>query len=419
MAAIAGIRGTGDWGADERPKNFRELIMFRQPNGTAPLFALLAKAGKETVDDYDFSWWDEPITITRLQINMSGGAGSTVTTLIVDSADPGVSTPEVPWGLAKHLAPNDVLMYEPATESVSNFAATEYVRVVQVIDDNTIQVQRGFAGSTAATIADDGFLLRVGSAHADGSDAPKASSRKPVKYGNLTQIFKTTYDVTGRALVTKTRTGDVLANEKKRRTTDHSMQIELAFMFGRKSETTDDNGQVVSTTDGLRRQIPTVTSTVFTAAVTFTGATNNFLDAAYKVFDWETGAGMSRICFCGNGALIELNKIVAKDTNSEVQFGQVIKLYGMELRELILPQGTFYLRTHPLMNRHTVYTKSMFITDFSAIKYRPMKERDTKAYDDIQNKGEDAKRGYWMTDAGLSVHYAGLTQGYLGNISAT
>lgn len=416
MAAIAGIRGTGDFGADERPKNFRELIMFRQPNGTAPLFALLAKAGKETVDDYDFSWWDEPVTITRLQLNMAGGAASGVTTLTVDSGDPSTSSPDIPWGVARHLAPNDVLMYEPADEA--NWSTTEYIRVVQVISDTQIIVQRGFAGSTAATIADDGFLLRIGSAHADGSDAPKANSRKPIKYNQLTQIFKTTYDVTGRTLVTRTRTGDVLANEKKRRTTDHSMQIELGFLFGRKSESIDDNGQVVSTCDGIRRQIPTVTTTIFTGAVTFTGATNNFLDASYKVFDWDTGAGNTRICLCGNGALIELNKIIAKDSNSEVQFGEVIKLYGMELKEVRLPQGTFFIRTHPLMNRHSTYTKSMFILDFSAIKYRPMKERDTKAYDDIQNKGEDAKRGYWMTDAAPSVHYGGLTQGYLGNITS-
>ena len=25
--AIAGMRGTGDWGVDERPKNFREFIL--------------------------------------------------------------------------------------------------------------------------------------------------------------------------------------------------------------------------------------------------------------------------------------------------------------------------------------------------------------------------------------------------------
>ena len=47
MTAIAGLRGTGDWATDERPKNFREFILRRNHNGTAPLFALLAKVGKD------------------------------------------------------------------------------------------------------------------------------------------------------------------------------------------------------------------------------------------------------------------------------------------------------------------------------------------------------------------------------------
>ena len=28
--AVAGLRGTGDWAADERPKNFREMILWRK-----------------------------------------------------------------------------------------------------------------------------------------------------------------------------------------------------------------------------------------------------------------------------------------------------------------------------------------------------------------------------------------------------
>ncbi len=56
MAAVAGLRGTGDWGTDERPKNFREMILWRNPNGTAPIFALMARVQKESVNDPEFSW---------------------------------------------------------------------------------------------------------------------------------------------------------------------------------------------------------------------------------------------------------------------------------------------------------------------------------------------------------------------------
>lgn len=409
MAAVAGLRGTGDWGADERPKNFREMIMWRNPNGVTPLFALMSKVGKQSTSDYEFNWWDEPVTIIRLQVNFAAGYGAGDTLITVDTADPSTSAPELAWGNATHLTEGDILMVEPANEA--NWATTEYLKVVSVQSATQFTVLRGQLGSTAAAIADDRFLLKVGSAFGDGTSEPKATSRNPVKYTNFTQIFKTTYDITGRAVNTTIRTGDPLANEKKRRSTDHSKDIEFAMMFGRKSESIDSNGKVISTTDGLRRQIPSDTTTIFGGALTV----NSFLDAAYKVFNWESDAGNSRVMLCGNGALNIMNKTFRGDTNTEIQFMGKMKQYGMEMMEVGLPQGSLYLKTHPLMNRHATYTNAAFLVDFSALKWRPMKGRDTKFNDNIQNKGEDAQRGYWMTDAGLQVLYGGLTCGYLGN----
>lgn len=409
MAAVAGLRGTGDWGADERPKNFREMIMWRNPNGVTPLFALMSKVGKQSTSDYEFNWWDEPVTIIRLQVNFAAGYGAGDTLITVDTADPSTSAPELAWGNATHLTEGDILMVEPANEA--NWATTEYLKVVSVQSATQFTVLRGQLGSAAAAIADDRFLLKVGSAFGDGTSEPKATSRNPVKYTNFTQIFKTTYDITGRAVNTTIRTGDPLANEKKRRSTDHSKDIEFAMMFGRKSESIDSNGKVISTTDGLRRQIPSDTTTIFGGALTV----NSFLDAAYKVFNWESDAGNSRVMLCGNGALNIMNKTFRGDTNTEIQFMGKMKQYGMEMMEVGLPQGSLYLKTHPLMNRHATYTNAAFLVDFSALKWRPMKGRDTKFNDNIQNKGEDAQRGYWMTDAGLQVLFGGLTCGYLGN----
>lgn len=410
MAAVAGLRGTGDWGTDERPKNFREMIMWRQPNGGTPLFALMSKVGKSSVDDYEFNWWDEPVTIIRVQINKAGNHAAGDTVLTIDSADPAAgATIANNWGVGKHLVEGDVLMVEPANES--NWSTTEYVVVVQANSDTEIVVKRGQLGSTAATIPDDAFLLKVGTVFGDGTSEPKATSRNPIKFTNKTQIFKTTYDITGRAQQTRIRTGDPLANEKKRRSTDHSKDIEFAMMFGRQSESLDANGKVISTTDGLRRQIPSNTTTIFGGAVT----PSNFLDAVYKVFDWDTDAGDTRIGLCGNLALNIMNKMARTDTNTEISFAGTIKQYGMELREFILPQGRILLRTHPLLNQHSTYSKAMFLVDFSALKWRPFRNRDTKFYDNVQNNGEDAKRGYWMTDAGLAVMYGGLSCGYLGN----
>ena len=414
MAAVAGLRGTGDWGLDERPKNFREYIMWRNPNGSTPLLALMSKVGKESTDDPEYAWWDEPSDIIRVQT--SGALGTADTTVTVSSTDPSAASPALNWGVASHLVPGDVLMVEPAADSAT--FTPEYLSVTGVQSDTQLTVSRGALGSTPAAIPTSSFLLKIGSSFSEGTAEPQATSRNPIKYFNYTQIFKTVYDVTNTAVGTRARTGDVLKNERKRRAFDHAKDIELALMFGRKLETVGSNGKPQRTMDGIRRWIPAQNTTVFTGSVSWTGATNNFLDAVYHVFDWDTGAGDQRIALCGNGALNALVKITAKDANSRINFSEAItNQYGMALRELILPQGSLFLRTHPLLNRHALYTNSLWIIDFSALRWRYMTGRDTKTIDDIQLRGEDATRGMWITEGGLEVRYGGLTCGYLGNIA--
>ena len=64
---IPGLRGTGDWGTDERPKSFRETILWLDPNGDSPLTALMGQATSENVDDPEFSWWEEENQQARIQ----------------------------------------------------------------------------------------------------------------------------------------------------------------------------------------------------------------------------------------------------------------------------------------------------------------------------------------------------------------
>ena len=408
MTAVAGLRGTGDWATDERPKSFRELILFRNPNGTTPLHALMAQVSSESVNDPEYSWWDEPNDIWRGQVNGALGTGDT--TIVIDSADPSTSSPDNNWGLATHLVPGDILMVELGTSEDAAYS-NEHLLVKQVIDANTIVVERAFAGSSAAAISDNAFLTKLGSAFAEGTGEAQASTRNPMKYFNYTQIFKTTYEMTRTASQTKTRTGDPVKNDKKRKVFDHSTKIEMQLMFGRRSEGVGDNGKPRRTTGGLRTFIPTSHQKVYSAAVSY----HQFLDDIHPVFDYDTTAGDERIVLCGNGAMNELNKMA--DAAGQVKFDGTIKQYGMNLRKLMLPQGTLFVRTHPLMNRHGLYKNSMFILDMSALTWRHM--LDTKSQDNIQLPGEDTKKGQWITEAGLEVAYGGLTQFYVGNFTAT
>ena len=413
MSGIAGLRGTGDWGVDERPKDFRENILFFNPNGEAPIFALSSKAGKRVVKDPEFAWWCEGNALVRLQTTAPTYT-ATDTLLTVQSLDPTGTTLGSNYGTATHLKPGDLLMIEPATETA--IYAPEMVEVDNVLSDSQLTVKRGAAGSTAGTIGASSWLTLIGSSYAEGTGAPKAVSRNPTKFFNYTQIFKNTYELTGTADHTKVRTGDPWSNDKKRKAYDHSRDIEMSILFGRRSETTGDNGKPKRTMGGLRTFIPAANTVIFPNGPV---APNSIIDALAPVFDFNTGAGDTRVMFVGNAAAMEMGKIFNSATNVRINSTERVKVYGIHFQELLLPQGRILIKTHPLMSRHGVYRKSAFVLDFDAIKWAPLEGRDTKTNDDVQTKDEDVRRGFLMTEAGLEVDYGGLTMAYLGNLSAT
>jgi len=426
MAAVAGLRGTGDFSTDERPKNFREMILWLEPNGDAPIFALTSKAKKRTVNDPEYNWWDEPIDLVRLQVN--GAFSSSDPVIAVDSVDPTAAVLDSNWGLPNHLKPGDLLLVEKADQVTYD---NEILLVTGVIGSTQISVQRGAAGTTAAAIADNTFLLLMGSVYAEGTAAPDSVSRNPVKYNNLVQIFKDSYEITGTVEVTKTRTGNPWSNDKKRKMFDHARGIEWSIMFGRQSETVGSNGKPLRTMNGIRAQIPATRTKIFAAselnAATPGKGINAVLEAVYRVYDYSSGAGDTRIAFMGNTALNTLNKMVQQDTAATIEWGGPVKVYGMNLRELVFPQGRLLVRTHPLLNRHAsiaagVYTPgpyaaSAWILDFSAIEYVTLPGRDTKAKDDVQDKDEDLRRGFLQTDCSIQVDKGGLTCAYLGGLN--
>jgi Family of unknown function (DUF5309) len=410
MSGVAGLRGTGDWGVDERPKNFREGILRFNPNGTAPIFALTSKAGEKTVDDPEYSWWCEGNVLIRLQVNGALGIADTVIT--VTGTDPSLAAMGNNLGAATHLKNGDILLVEPTADQPT--FNHELLEVDSVVSDTQFTVRRGAGNTTPAAIANSVFLTQIGSAYAEGTGVPRAVSRNPIKNNNYIQIFKDTYELTGTADNTNTRTNNGYSEDKKRKSFKHSSDIEWSIMFGRKAETVGDNGKPKRFMGGLREFIPSGNVTIFSSAVT----PSTFLDALAPVFDFDTGAGDQRIGFAGNQALIELSKIFANEVVFEVQ--DVVTQYGMDFTKFRLPNGTIMLKSHPLLSRHGLYRKSMFVLDFDSIKYVKQKGRPSGTVkDDVQMKDEDVRRGFIHTDCGLMVDYGGLTNAYLGNISAT
>jgi hypothetical protein len=406
MAAIAGLRGTGDFATDERPKSFREYILWREPNGAAPLQALMARMRSEAVDDPEFSWWEEEQGPIRLQVN--GAVTTAQTSVVVDSGD------------AQDLVAGDLLMVEK-TEVQSGEYDNEIVEVASVTNATTFIVSRGAANTTAGTIADDSFVTRIGTVFAEGTTSPESSSRNPTKYLNYAQIFKKTYELTGTAAKpVKTRTGNPVTNDKKRAMFDHATDMEFAYFFGKPYETTGSNSKPKRFTGGLRHYLGAAKLADTTNAAhvvkiwTTTPTEDEVLDTAYKMWDFrgaETGSN-ERIGLCGNGFLNSLNKLARDSSSTRVNFDGTVQTYGMQLQRWVLPQGTLYLRTHPLFNLHGRFTNSAFFINPRAIVDRPY--RKTRFKDNVQANDADTQKGQWMSEMGPEFHHM-KTMSYFGN----
>lgn len=418
MATIAGLRGSGDWGTDERPKTFRELILWQQPNGRAPIFALTGKLKKEALVDPEFSWWEEQLTALRVQSSTTIASG--ITALVLKASTAAVGVPGnlmTGQGGFGDLVAGDLLLVEQAN-GVGADGATAYtneiVKVTATPTSTTVTISRGYAGTTAASIAANAYLLKIGNVFQEGSGSPDTSTRNPTKFMNYAQIFKTAYDITNTAKgISNIRTGNTLKNDKKRKAFDHAVALEFSLLFGVPAENVS-GAQPERATGGLMHFLSQAGRVnVFSAGLT----ADTFFDNIYDVFDYESigGAGDERICFCGNGALNALNKMAAGADNTQIMHKEVVKLYGMNLTKWVTPQGTFYFKSHPLFNIHPQFTNSIIITDPTGIRYRPF--RDTKEENNIQLPDADLEKGQWLTEAGFEFHGMNCFK-YLGNVTA-
>ena len=407
MTFFAGLRGTGSFGTDERPKNFREMILWAEPNGRAPLTALSAKMKTEQTDDPEFSWWEEVLKPSIVYVNNGAGYDNNPATvaLTVDHG-PGThpTTDTTLTGL--QFVAGDLLLIEEDDDPADN----EIVKVVSVNAAGTVlTVSRAAAGSTIQAMTDNTRITRVGSSYAEGGLSPNTVTSNPTKLTNYCEIQKTAFQVSKSALATRFRTGDPMKNDKRRKAFAHAEKHETSAIWGRASEATDSSGQPIRTSGGLR--------SFLSSHVTIFGVDpteDTFIAAVQGVFDYEAGgAGDERIGFIGNGALMFLNKLVRDSTQVRINFEGTIKAYGMNLMRFILPMGTIAFKSHPLFNVHPRYTNSMVIVNPAGIVRRPLRGRDTKTETNIQPNDADYRKDQWIDELGMEFHHE-RTMAYIG-----
>ncbi len=387
MPAIQGLRGTGEFSVDFRPKNYREVFTLLEPNGTAPLQALLSMASSEGTNDPEFKHFRDELPNRTVQVNGAVGNTPGDTSITIDA-----DTTNNPL-----IVPGAVL-YNPATG--------ETMLVTAFNGTTGVTVTRGI-GSTITAIADDTVLTIAGFADKEGGNSPTPVSFDATVQSNYTQIFKTAIQLSGTLQNTYLRTGSKEQENLMKALKLHMGDIERAFFFGNKAETNGSTAQPTRTTGGLFSMIPNVID----------AATNPYADGAgvitEKSFDralveniFAFGSS-EKIAFVGPKVAAHMQEI-AKNRWAP---SQVSGSYGVSMARYSTFAGDILVHLHPMFRQVPSMANAMVILDLSHVKYRYMDGRDTKLQKNIQATDFDGVKHQYLTECGLE-----LTQGKVHTI---
>jgi hypothetical protein len=394
MAAIQGLRGTGEFTSDFRPKNYRELFTLLEPNGNAPLNAMLAMGSSEPTDDPEYKNFRDELPERKLKVN--GAVASTSTTSItIDASDD------------NKFAINGAIVVNSETGEVMHVTADTTA--------TTLTVARNIGG-TSHQIADNADMFIAGFAAQEGGSSPTAISFDATVSSNFTQIFRTAFAVTNTMQSTYLRTGDKLDEAMTKALKLHMSDIERAMFFGQKHEANGSTAQPTRYTGGLLNSLSNVVD-VTTDYASYGGSgagtmTEEGFDSLLISTVFKFGS-KQKIAFVGENVANHLQQYGKDRWQPTAMEGA----YGVNLTRYNTFAGDLMVHLHPQFRQIPNMANAMIIVDFPYLVYRHLEGRDTQLLENRQAVDADSVKHEYLTECGLEL-LQDKTHAYIKNWSA-
>lgn len=423
----AGMVGNDSWVTDQRPKDYREALLFLKPNGTAPLFAMTSRIGSERTTDPEFNWWEKNLpsqggAVTGIYVDESmGTAYSSGDDYAADSA----VFAKVGSDLAKECRPGHIVLLRDDSDVTNDVRARVTAVAVNGTSSRVSCILLEADGTGTTDLSDCDRLEIIGNANAEGAVIPEAISYSPTKYYNYTQIFRTPLSLTRTAMKTRLRTGDALKEMRREALEIHGMEIEKSLLYGLPTEDTDTvTGQPMRTTMGLINYIQTYSSETWFNYATESGSSDWPSDIAVNWMEEKMEqifryGSRERWAFCGSTALLGIQQNVRHSGTMNIEPG--VTEFGTKVTTLLSAFGTLHCQIHPLFSFSSANQKRMVIFDPANLKERYIDKTQLKKDKDLTNGGATAMDGIkdeYLTEMGLELHHP-ATFGLLDNVGTS
>lgn len=321
---------------------------------------------KETIDP-EFKWFEDTFG-TREGTTATGQTGKNIAAEL---------TVDVAAGTGVNFSVNDVI----------KFTASGYTFVVKTVATDTLTLKAELGGATGTVDLSSLTIWIIGNANAEGAGLREIKGTTATEKVGYCQIFRTPFGVTETSKATKTfiKEND-FDYQRRKKGIEHAIDIERAFLFGKKAKITGSNGKPQRFTGGI---IPQIT-TYATANVDTEAEFETFLEDAFRHGNTEKYA-------LASASFISQINLWAKN---KVTIVQSEKTYGIQITRYISAQGTLNLIKHELLTG-TTYGNYCVVLDMEAITYRFLTGRDTKLITDRQDNGADEKIEEYLSEVGL------------------
>ena len=380
MAAIQGMRGTGEFSSDFRPKNYRELFTLLEPNGNAPLNALLSMGSSESTDDPEYK-------------NFRDELPERVLTTSAAVADTSTGTVPVANGDDNKYAINGAILVNQTTGEVMHVTA-DYSATNVVVTRNI--------GGTSHQIASGAKLFVAGFAAAEGASSPTAITFDATVASNYTQIFRTAFQVTNTLGSTYLRTGDKMDEAMTKALKLHMSDIERAMFFGKKHEANGSTNAPTRYTGGLINSMTNVTDITTDFASYGGGSAGNMTEEGFddllisSVFKFGS---KQKIAFVGETVANHLQQIGKNRWRPTAIEGT----YGVNLTKYETFAGDLMVHLHPQFRQLAHMKTSMVVVDFPYLSYRYLEGRDTQLLENRQSPDADTIKHEYLSECGLEL----------------
>ena len=372
---ILGLRGVGNIQDEERPRSWRQGILYWYPNGEAPLMALASMGKSEAVSDAEFNWFDKSMPVRRVFVNNASGYNTAATSIVVDD---GAGGSAATWVKAGHVLMNE--------------RTFEHMRVTADPTGDALTVARGAGSTPPAPINNDDALLILSTVLEEGQSAGTAIHWDPVRRRNVTQIFNNTLFLTRRIMKTQLRTGDKYKDAKLDAYLQTMIDMEWAALFG---EYLDEAGST-----GARRR--TLTGGMFywvkTNVHNAGGPISYFELMDFFEEDFRYGSS-EKLVLAGSTVINALNKLAKLEMTMNAVPNE--ESFGINVKRIESPFGDIILKNHPLLSDHPVFRGWAFGIDMQYFEIAYID--DLTFIPHIESPGSHVRMDEFYADLGFRV----------------